>query len=1662
MNFSLKKRGFLALSLTVCMCAALLCAFATGVSVAKADETVSGIATGAFNGVNVAWTAAQNENTTAVSYIELRSESSLDLTNAAFVAVRVRHLYSENGKVMRTVLVDKNGKSVGGANGAFTALTAEQLAFFADENMENVTKATGGKQYYNHINIGSFDGWLFLPKDWFAISYTTTYPATTSGSDFDWSNVSGLALGSAYKDIYGLVADFGEVRVYNASPEGKTKDEINAMPYEVLYKPDGTLDNVVANYTDVYRVTPRVAYKDGLLPEEKGGFSAINFKWDERTIGQRQLQAAELRTSADFTNVKYLGIRLQSLNAAAKVLNIRIGAGGKEYIMQSRAAADYNTYTNERGLLYDKSASYETNKATQYYQHVGAFAGFDGWLMLPLEAYPSLTGNAFKSVTSINIGGWMHDFVSQKDAKTYKDAGGCGQNWNIGEIRAYTDLESKNYFTVFVPETGVINQKGYNLKLKRISPISQVETAAGYFDGVAAKWQDAPTESTSAIYKEVAFENDGSVDFTNFSYLALRVYHRASSSSGVLRVRISSGGKDYYLTSRKNADYADNAGELSLLFNPDVTACRTVGGLQYYQHVGAPVGFNGWIFVPASAFGSLGGDSLKTVSRVFVGASVSSSNSTACGQAWDFGEIRVYYDNDLKNMSDYKVFDNPISGLKNNELDASKVTAAEEIALTRSFESNDMGNEYETGSGSFDGLNFDLKTGTKPENSEWYYVDYNNNSFVDFSAFSYLALRMHNNVAMPDDFARDTLQFWLYDGATRKGLSFKGANNLADNERIFLATADFGSITEGYSSGGSFALPYDFDGWLIVPRTAIDGIDSLDQTDVRRIRLYANKAVSNNIDVDMGDLIMFNETTSLDALKEKFGKNEYVTVLSPAVGENKLSADITFSELFDGKNGKITRAVDNKALSARIGNWARLTPGNGTFVRKLQKYGVEGAVMVTKNYFSDVGCTMDGNVPAYLYGQSYLYGKYETGTKAVVETAGEIAVVVPKGEEWNSVREKIAEQGGVLRDTLVYSSWCGVSDTFVVGVSEGETIEYGKGVVVVFGALDSDEEYFSPTDVAPRVITDINDYEVEHLPESRSFVVSSNIVKTAGGRLFSIFGSGGITEPDNRNYTVVVYSDDDGKSWNELMVVDSADVGVNCVGEGLWYFPNGKLVVHVQMGTGVFDARWKMRTWLVTIDNPDAKTVAEMNISDAVDMSDLDLPYGVFGKTMLTRANGEILIWYEDWSGYSTNRPNKNVLVFASDDGGNSWARRGTAVLESDNHVCLEAMIVELSDGTLELYSRSGRADNGLERCVSTDGGATWTNHAVKLPDPLHTPDSRFWMSRLSSGNLIFIANDSLTSRTDMTIWLSEDDGETWAYSYYVEKHIELTSFGVTEDDDGFIYVSYDRGRLSNLEIRGIKLKEADVKAGKLVSEGSRRFCIAKYGIYLDIKGYTDADGNSVDLYRTFEKGTAATDIIATLPTSLKITDDYGRVFDVVGKWTAPADFDAETIGVYVFRFVPDELPALFTDFTGAYDFTETLQVRAAIREFFTVRYLDGETELGSERVADGDVCANVPSTEKEGYSFVGWYLDENFETEADIFAKITADGTLYAKYEKLPDDSSSGSGDSSGGSQSGSSDDDDEGCFSALGGAVSGVALVLFAVALAVMLKKKGVRYEK
>ncbi|MBO4406167.1 MAG: exo-alpha-sialidase [Clostridia bacterium] len=343
----------------------------------------------------------------------------------------------------------------------------------------------------------------------------------------------------------------------------------------------------------------------------------------------------------------------------------------------------------------------------------------------------------------------------------------------------------------------------------------------------------------------------------------------------------------------------------------------------------------------------------------------------------------------------------------------------------------------------------------------------------------------------------------------------------------------------------------------------------------------------------------------------------------------------------------------------------------------------------------------------------------------------------------------------------------------------------------------------------------------EYLTAGRRWQGIPSMEKTAGGRLFFTWYSGGVTEEPG-NVVVLEKSDDDGGTLSDgLLLVKHDDPEVRCFDPTVWIDPMGRLWLFWTQSKSYFDGRDGV--WTARCDDPDGDALcftAPRRIAD-----------GLMLNKPTVRKNGDwlfpIALWSEVFIKPGEDHPELRdqtlANLYLSRDGGESFTRVGG--VDMPRRAFDEHMAVELSDGRLWMLVRTR---DGIGQAFSSDGGATWENIGFSG----HTgPNSRFFIRRLRSGRILLVNHVNPTYLTDPKDWnvrnnlmamLSEDDGKTWIGGLMLDTRTGISYPDGVEDEEGRIYIVYDRDRTGAREILMAEFTEEDILEGRAASGAAR------------------------------------------------------------------------------------------------------------------------------------------------------------------------------------------------------------------------------------------------
>lgn len=323
-----------------------------------------------------------------------------------------------------------------------------------------------------------------------------------------------------------------------------------------------------------------------------------------------------------------------------------------------------------------------------------------------------------------------------------------------------------------------------------------------------------------------------------------------------------------------------------------------------------------------------------------------------------------------------------------------------------------------------------------------------------------------------------------------------------------------------------------------------------------------------------------------------------------------------------------------------------------------------------------------------------------------------------------------------------------------------------------------------------------------------------SIERTRKGKLFVTFYSGGKGEgPDN--YVAVIRSDDDGKTWsNPLLVIDPPGK-VRAFDPCLWHDPQNRLWLFWAQSYEFYDGR--VGVWASICSNSDGD---HLRWSTPVRIAN-----GIMLNKPTVLSTGEWLlpcaVWgYKNPDGIQVHSEYNFIPsemfsnVICSTDNGNNFSLIGSA--DIPNRSFDEHMLVERKDNSIFMFARTRE---GIGRSISNDKGKTWATGKSQV---FNGPDSRFFIRRLHSGNLLLVNHHNFTDRNNLAAMISEDDGATWKGSLLLDERNNVSYPDGVADENGKIYVIYDRGRYAEKELLLAIFTEEDVIARRCINKKSK------------------------------------------------------------------------------------------------------------------------------------------------------------------------------------------------------------------------------------------------
>lgn len=471
-------------------------------------------------------------------------------------------------------------------------------------------------------------------------------------------------------------------------------------------------------------------------------------------------------------------------------------------------------------------------------------------------------------------------------------------------------------------------------------------------------------------------------------------------------------------------------------------------------------------------------------------------------------------------------------------------------------------------------------------------------------------------------------------------------------------------------------------------------------------------------------------------------------------------------------------------------------------------------------------------------------------------------------------------------------------------------------------------------------------------PEDRQW---QGLVATAstGKRLWATWYTGGVKEPDPFNYVVVAYSDDNGKNWvDPYVVIDHEDperVGVSAVLPH-FFMDGDDLVLHYL----------SQYLYYVRFSNPDADNINDVVVGEAELISDIKIHKS---PTVLTDEDGAQIsvVAYETRVGFTENVGTTYIDVW--DEATQKFVNRGRAITANPTkRRWPESQVVELEIGRWMVVSRiEGGTSGGVEVSISEDYGYTWSDYKDNLGEPFIGPGSKGHIMKLSSGNILVINHDTTSARSSLCAYLSLDQGQTFPYKLSIDGRSDV-SYPSAFEKDGFIYVTWDKGRYLEKELRISKITEQDIIDGEVSAAGTfeKRIINKLNSDYTEIVSIN----NSFERIYNVIKGTPSSTIRDTLPTTFIVTDNDGVDHTLTGVWRS-AGYKPDVPGRYYFTFMPDNISSYLGDPYLFLRVKVTVETNVPDRSNNTA-YIIGGIALGFSLLAGSGAAISISRKKKK------------------------------------------------------------------------------------------------
>lgn len=289
------------------------------------------------------------------------------------------------------------------------------------------------------------------------------------------------------------------------------------------------------------------------------------------------------------------------------------------------------------------------------------------------------------------------------------------------------------------------------------------------------------------------------------------------------------------------------------------------------------------------------------------------------------------------------------------------------------------------------------------------------------------------------------------------------------------------------------------------------------------------------------------------------------------------------------------------------------------------------------------------------------------------------------------------------------------------------------------------------------------------------------------GTIYIAWYTGGKGE-EAGNYITVSISKNQGKTWIQNNIIINPTINsLRFFDPCLWKDKYGEICLSWSKSINNWDG--KGGVFYSRIRSTDSIQYSKPRfLADGVMMNKPTLSYGK--KTMFYPISS--------WS------KTPGTFIYKSEED-LSFSLISTIEIPKNIRTVDEHEILQLANETFICFIRG---TDGVYFSKS-DNLTKWTV-PVKFTAIGPTNSGRFSLSRLQSGNIALVITNA-TDRSNLKIFISDDECSTWKYSMLIDKRLGVSYPNLTQDEAGKIHVTYDYDRYKSLDINHVIFTESDV-----------------------------------------------------------------------------------------------------------------------------------------------------------------------------------------------------------------------------------------------------------